>query len=149
MKYILLVTLLALLAYSFIDNRSDEENFIEEFNNNTLIFEKIKELACVINSKNGPIRTNNLENLNNQALSDYLDELNISGIDVTEKNGKCLISLYRAGFGFGFSGYSYHYRLNVENPNFEHSSEKTKVRKGAYSYDIKLSDEWVLTFKQT
>jgi len=156
-KLILLVVLLIVFVFLLLPSRDLEEKYINEFYNNTLVFEKIEDIVCQNVEKIPTLRTTPGE-LENDELARLLNKMNIIQIVVKPENHNCTITLVRDVLGFAGSGYSYKYRFNVHHPLTydktihgvkKNAAESLKSGDDTVTYDIHLSNNWYLTYTES
>tara|TARA_B100002049_G_scaffold227591_1_gene201408 strand:+ start:195 stop:725 length:531 start_codon:yes stop_codon:yes gene_type:complete len=153
-KLILLVVLLIVFVFLLLPPPDLEEKYINEFYDNTLVFEKIEDIVCQDVEKIPTLRATP-GNLENGGLARLLNKMNVVQIVVKPENQICTITLVRDVLGFAGSGYSYKYRLNVRHPITydktvhgvkKNATESLKSGDNTVTYDIHLSNNWYLTY---
>ena len=156
-KLILLVVLWIVFVFLLLPPRDLEEKYINEFYDNTLVFEKIEDIVCQNVEKIPTLRTTPGD-LENDELARLLNKMNIIQIVVKPENHNCTITLVRDVLGFAGSGYSYKYRLNVHHPIIydktihgvkKNAAESLKSGDDTVTYDIHLSNNWYLTYTES
>ena len=156
-KLILLVVLWIVFIFLLLPPRDLEEKYINEFYDNTLVFEKIEDIICQNVEKIPTLRTTPGD-LENDELARLLNKMNIIQIVVKPENHNCTITLVRDVIGFAGSGYSYKYRHNVRHPIIydktihgvkKNAAESLKSGDDTVTYDIHLSNNWYLTYTES
>lgn len=156
-KLILLVVLWIVFIFLLLPPRDLEEKYINEFYDNTLVFEKIEDIVCQNVEKIPTLRTTPGE-LENDGLARLLNKMNIIQMVVKPENQICTITLVRDVLGFAGSGYSYKYRHNVRHPIIydktihgvkKNAAESLKSGDDTVTYDIHLSNNWYLTYTES
>lgn len=156
-KLILLVVLWIVFIFLLLPPRDLEEKYINEFYDNTLVFEKIEDIVCQDVEKIPTLRATPGD-LENGGLSRLLNKMNIIQIVVKPENQICTITLVRDVLGFAGSGYSYKYRHNVRHPIIydktihgvkKNAIKSLKSRDDIVTYDIHLSNNWYLTYTES
>lgn len=156
-KLILLVVLWIVFIFLLLPPRDLEEKYINEFYDNTLVFEKIEDIVCQNVEKTPTLRTTPGD-LENDELARLLNKMNIIQIVVKPENQICTITLVRDVLGFAGSGYSYKYRFNVHHSLTydktihgvkKNAAESLKSGDDTVTYDIHLSNNWYLTYTES
>ena len=156
-KSIILAVVIVLVIFILYPSDESKDDYVEEFNTNIGSFERVKNLTC---KSDGSITLMRAEpdDVENEELSELLDDLSIKQIVVNNNDGRCTITLVRAVTGFAGSGYSYKFRFNLAKPNIfdENIHNIQYVKENALktgddllTYDIVLKNGWYLTYTQS
>ena len=114
-KLILLIVLLIVFVFLLLPPPDLEEKYINEFYDNTLVFEKIEDIVCQDVEKIPTLRATP-GNLENGGLARLLNKMNVVQIVVKPENQICTITLVRDVLGFAGSAIAINTDLMFATP---------------------------------